>query len=133
MPVASAKSAAPPRTTSPEREICSNVPARGAETHGLTITAENAPMAATEAMRPPRKRSWLASPNEAMNTSSFSRRAATLRKGSSSRMEPDSDGTNSFAFWRIWRRTRSRSMSLFSDKPDFCRSRNRSSCGASSE
>src|SRR5947209_1751426 len=67
-----------------------------------------------------------------MKTSSFSRRMATLRNGSSSRMEPDSDGTNSFAFCRIWRRTRSRSMSLLSESPAFWRSRKRSSCGISS-
>src|SRR5438270_3119166 len=74
----------------------------------------------------------LAWPNVAMKTSSFSRRMATLRKGSSRRIEPDSDGTNSFAFCRIWRRTRSRSMSLLSESPAFWRSRKRSSCGISS-
>jgi hypothetical protein len=56
MPSASAKSAEPPSTTSPVREICSSVPASGAETQGLTITAESTPIAATEAMRPPRSR-----------------------------------------------------------------------------
>src|SRR5206468_3833521 len=74
----------------------------------------------------------LESPNEAMKTSSFSRRMATLRKGSSRRIDPDSDGTNSFAFCRIWRRIRSRSMSLLRESPAFCRSRKRSSCGISS-
>src|SRR3954451_18538732 len=74
----------------------------------------------------------LAWPNVAMKTSSFSRRMATLPKGSSRSIEPDSDGTNSFAFCRICRRTRSRSMSLLSESPAFWRSRKRSSCGVSS-
>ena len=56
MPVASANSAAPPSTTSPEREICSSVPASGAETQGLTMIAEKTPIAATDAMRPPCRR-----------------------------------------------------------------------------
>src|SRR4051794_18608287 len=68
-----------------------------------------------------------------MKTRSFSLRAATLRNGSSRRMEPDSLGTNSYAFCRIWRRTRSRSMSLLRLSPALWRSRKRSNCGISSE
>ena len=40
-----------------------------------------------------------------IKTSSLSRRDATLRNGSSRRIDPDSAGTNSFAFCKISRRT----------------------------
>ena len=57
MPIASRNSAAPPSTGSWLWPMYSTAPASGGATHGPTISADNAPIAATPASEPPRWRS----------------------------------------------------------------------------
>ena len=82
MPIASRNSAAPPSTGSWLWPMYSTAPASGGATHGPTISADNAPIAATPASEPPRWRSVIAPRRE--------RRAI----GSSSSYRPNDDNAS---------------------------------------
>ncbi len=96
MPSAMANSALPPSTMSPEREISSSAPASGADTHGLTITAESTPIAATGTRRPPFSRPCVACRRCCTACGRRSSYSPNIDSASSTKMAANAPSTQTF-------------------------------------